>query len=200
MFGGASKNTLNIRSHQTLIKNPAKIASTGKQAHSNRAATQKKGSSQKQSGSTATPETAATKPTPVVRTKKSKDTAPTYSQAPAAEVEVQEDLTKATATTDLSPRNTKNDYLVKGADRLAADPARHLNVSPKKAANGLKKPAATANENTPHSNAVSSTFAEKIEQKLEEKLVKRGVKAVRKNKSKKVSANEKDRREFRSVY
>ena len=198
-FGGASKQTPNIRAHKaTPTKNPAKVAATGKQVH-NRAAAKKGGNGgQKQSASIAASVAAVPQPTVSVSSKRTKDT-PVF-DTPACTVDAEvEDTTVATVTTNRSARNAKNDHLQKQADRILADPARHLSVSPKKSAKGLKDSVVSGVQD---SNDLSSsgTFGEKVEQKLESKVAKRDVNAGRKNKPKKAGANEKDRHEFRSVY
>lgn len=198
-FGGTSKQSPNIRTQKnTPSKKPAKIATAGKSVH-NRAAAKKGGSGQKQSGPTAAPVAGVPQPIISVGSKRSKDTPVSDTPARVVEAEI-EDTTIATVTTNRSARNAKNDHLQVQADRILADPVRHLSVSTKTPAKGLKD-SAVGDAQDSNDLSSSGTFGGKVALKLESKVAKRDVKAGRKNKPKKAGANEKDsRHEFRSVY
>ena len=167
----------------------------------NRAAGKKGGSGgQKQSGPVAAPVAAV--PQPIISSITSKRTKNTpVSDTPALTLAPEvEDTTVATITTNRSARNAKSDHLQLRADRILADPARHVSVSPKKSAKGLKGFAVGGVQDS-NKLASSGAFAEKVVQKLESKVAMRDVKAGRKNKPKKAGANKKDGRgDFRSVY
>ena len=115
-----------------------------------------------------------------ITTKKTKDTPVSDTPAHAIEPEV-EDTTIATVTINRSARNAKSDHLQVRADRILADPARHVSVSPKRSAKGLKDSAVGGVHDSTDLSS-SGAFAEKVEQKLESKVALRDVKAGRKNK------------------
>ena len=203
-WGGASKQSPNIRSYTAPIKNPVTAPKTGGQSYN--PATSKgsstKGGAQgsKQAiAATASPISAVTH---TVGPKVFKENVPTNTAAQPQAVETAVEETIApTAVTNLPPISSKNyqsDHLVKFADRVLSDPDRFTGstkAGKKAKAARQAAPAHDTADNATNLN-VSATFADKIEAKLEQKMVKRDIKQGRKNKPNKAGANKKDRAEF----